>query len=65
MSDHGPNAAATADAPEPELHIDHWEGIWIRISFVLVSIFIVCVIVAAFAFNTEDSGLQGWVPASR
>lgn len=61
MSDHGHNAAMTADAPEPELHIDQWEGIWIRISLVLVTIFVICVIVAAFAFNIQLPGAVGRV----
>jgi len=59
MSDHGTNAAMTADAPEPELHVDQWEGIWIRISLVLVTLFVICIIVAAFAFNIQLPGVTG------
>jgi cytochrome c oxidase subunit 2 len=61
MSDHTPHGvgAATAEALEPDLHIDKWEGIWIRISFALVTFFTICVIIAAFAFNIQLPGVTG------
>lgn len=59
MSDHAP--AATAETAEQDIHIDYWEGIWIRISFVVLTIFVVAILVAAFAFNIQLPGVTGRV----
>lgn len=58
MSDHAP---AAAEAIEQEIHIDYWEGIWIRVSFAILAIFVVAILVAAFAFNIRLPGAVGRV----
>jgi cytochrome c oxidase subunit 2 len=46
---------------EPSLHVDRWEGAWVRISIVVLVIFIGAIIVAALAFNVQLPGRVGRV----
>lgn len=53
MSEH---ATVAEDTNQPDLHIDRWEALWMRISFVVLAIFIVAILVAAFAYNIQLPG---------
>ena len=56
MSEH---SAATEHVQEPALHVERWEGIWVRISFVLLAIFITAITIAAVAYNIQVPGVGG------
>jgi cytochrome c oxidase subunit 2 len=59
MSEH---AAPTADHPaEESLHVEWWEGLWIRISLVVIVIFVGAITVAALAGNIQVPGVGGRV----
>jgi len=45
----------------PDIHVERWEGIWLRISAVLLFIFVVTVTIAAVAFNIQVPGVGGRV----
>lgn len=56
MSDHSTAAEPTS---EPTIHVDQWEGLWMRISIAVIAIFIVAIIVAAVAYNIQVPGVGG------
>ena len=59
---HGPeqtSAPASGHGEEGGLHIERWEGIWVRISFVLLAIFITAITIAAVAYNIQVPGVGG------
>ncbi|MGL4650385.1 MAG: cytochrome c oxidase subunit II [Caldilineaceae bacterium] len=57
MSDH--SAQAVEPQAEPALHVDYWEGLWIRISLVVVVIFVIAITVAAVVGNIQVPGVGG------
>jgi cytochrome c oxidase subunit 2 len=58
VSDHD-HAAAVDPSTEPALHVDQWEGLWIRISLIMTAIFVVAITVAAVAMNIQVPGVGG------
>jgi cytochrome c oxidase subunit II len=64
MSDqaHGPdNATAQAEEHDEEkgIHIEKWEGIWMRASVVMVVVFVLAIIVSTTAFGIGVPGVGG------
>jgi cytochrome c oxidase subunit 2 len=57
MSHHTP----AADIPEPDIHIDRYEGLWIRITLIVIVVFIAAITVASLAFNITVPGVAGRV----
>lgn len=53
--------APTAGIPEPDIHIDRYEGLWMRITLIVIVIFVVAVTVASLAFNIVVPGVAGRV----
>ncbi len=51
--------AATEPAQEVSLHVERWEGIWVRISVLLLVIFVIAITVAAVAYNIQVPGVGG------
>jgi cytochrome c oxidase subunit 2 len=51
--------AATEPELEGSLHIERWEGIWVRVSLVLLVIFVVAITIAAVAYNIQVPGVGG------
>jgi cytochrome c oxidase subunit II len=43
-------------ASEPQIHVERWEGIWIRVSLVMVVVFVTCITIAAVAWNITVPG---------
>lgn len=58
MSEHN---AATEPAQEVSLHVERWERIWVRISVVLLVIFVIAITIAAVAYNIQVPGVGGRV----
>lgn len=61
MSDHGHGADPEVTpggehAAEGALHIERWEGIWMRVSLVMVVVFILAIIISATAFGISVPG---------
>ncbi len=56
MSEHGAAAETNQDV---SLHVDRWEGIWVRVSMVLLVIFVIAITVAAVAYNIQVPGVGG------
>lgn len=59
MSDH--SAPAGDAAAESGLHIDFWEGLWIRISLIVLAIFVTALTIAAVVGNIQVPGVGGRV----
>lgn len=57
MSEH-PHAAAEPSG-QPALHVEKWEGLWMRVSLVIVAIFVTAITVAAVAMNIQVPGVGG------
>ncbi len=58
MSDHKP-AAVVEPMVEAPLHVDRWEGFWIRISIVMLVVFTVAATISAVALNIQVPGVGG------
>lgn len=60
MSDqhtHGAGEHAVAlDSNMPNLHIDRWEGIWIRATLIMLAIFTVAIVLSSFAWGIQLPG---------
>lgn len=57
MSDH---ATTPSDSPqEATLHVDFWEGIWMRISLIIAVVFVSAVTIAAVVGNISVPGVGG------
>ena len=62
MSDHQPHAHAAgehADAVDnnlPNLHVDRYEGIWIRMTLIMLVIFTIAVVLSSFAWGIQLPG---------
>jgi cytochrome c oxidase subunit II len=58
MSDQKPAAVVEplADAP---LHVDKWEGLWIRVTLVMLAFFVAATTIAALAVNIQVPGVGG------
>lgn len=56
---HGAPALEPESLAEPALHVDKWEGLWIRISFVMIAFFITAITIAAVAMNITVPGVGG------
>src|SRR5512139_3636774 len=73
MSDqsHGPEGTGPAQGHEevqPEethLHVEKWEGIWMRITAVMVVVFILAIIVSATAFGITVPGVSGRIDPTK
>lgn len=50
-----------AGVPQPDIHIDRYEGLWMRITLVVIVIFIAAITVASLAFNIVVPGVAGRV----
>lgn len=50
-----------AGAPEPQIHIDRYEALWIRITLIVIVVFIAAITVASLAFNITVPGVAGRV----
>ena len=64
MSDqaHGPETGATpAEEHDGEngVHVEKWEGIWMRVSVVMVVVFILAIVISATAFGIGVPGVGG------
>jgi cytochrome c oxidase subunit II len=67
MSDqgHGTEGTGAADGHdeaqhvEENLHVEKWEGIWIRITAVMVVVFVLAIIISATAFGISVPGVSG------
>lgn len=57
MSDHNVQAQATAEQSNlPDLHIDRYEGIWIRFSLITILVFTLAVGISSFAWGIQLPG---------
>jgi len=61
MSDHGHGSEPEVtpggeNAAEATLHIETWEGIWLRIALVMVVVFVLAIIISATAFGISVPG---------
>ena len=54
MSDHAHTASEQSNLPD--LHIDRYEGWWIRISLIMVTVFAVAVAISSFAWGIQLPG---------
>ncbi len=48
-----------AEHLEEKLHVEKWEGIWIRITAVMVVVFILAIVISATAFGISVPGVSG------
>lgn len=56
MSEH---TTATETSSEPQIHVDQWEALWMRISLAVIAIFITAIVIAAVAYNIQVPGVGG------
>jgi len=58
---HGPEHASTQpDAHEEQgVHVEKWEGIWIRLAVAMVFVFILAIVISATAFGISVPGASG------
>lgn len=62
MSDHAASAMPPgAHSEGPDLHVEKWEGIWMRVALVMTAIFITAITVAAVAWGIQIPGQFGRV----
>lgn len=50
---------AVEQSPEPQLHVETYEAWWIRISLVMIVVFVLSIITASVAFNIQVPGVGG------
>ena len=56
MSDH---STAAEPSNEPQIHVDQWEALWMRISLAVITVFIIAIVIAAVAYNIQVPGVGG------
>ena len=58
---HGPeHEAAPVEAHDEQgVHVEKWEGIWIRISVAMVAVFILAIVISTTAFGISVPGVSG------
>jgi len=57
MSDH--SAEAIQPQSEATLHVDWWEGLWIRLTLIVTAVFIAAITIAAVVGNIQVPGAAG------
>lgn len=59
---HGPEGGHGETAHEPQgLHVEKWEGIWLRITAVMIVVFILAIVISATAFGITVPGVSARV----
>src|SRR5690349_14139625 len=48
---------AAEQSSQPTLHVDHYEAIWIRVTIVMMTVFLSAVIVANVAYGVQVPGV--------
>jgi cytochrome c oxidase subunit 2 len=51
--------SAIEPSPEPQLHVESYEAWWIRVSMIIIVVFVLAIIVASVAFNIQVPGVGG------
>lgn len=63
---HGPEQEVTPEAAHEEqgVHIEKWEGIWLRLALVMVVVFVLAIVISTTAFGISVPGAYGRIDPS-